>query len=1009
MQKTRFLVRLLTCILLIAVYQTVLADEKFTTLPPEIEKYFDLAKELEAKGDRRSIRKLRKRSVKPLMDIAEEYYKSERYDEAITIYKRLYEIQKRHYGKHHRRTQRFVKKLAYVYQLAGRHTEQAKIEQALLDAQQQYSGGNDRQSLKMMSNLAFTYKENKAYARSEALYLRALKIHEDNGMTHRHSYQKLLYQLASLYIDQGDYASAEPYYRRSLGLKEGEEIQVSFQNFINLYNYGFMLQLSGRYTEAESLFKKMLVAVRENKGMASFGVLSQESQILANLGAVYNQMEAYEKALKFKQQAYNEYKASLGEEHVITAYAGSNLAETYIAMKQYDKALELLKKSAEILNQQVKQKHQIYIDKNFVMPYLALAYSKTGNYAKAEEIYQQVFKEVSKDYSPRHPLMTYSQINLAEVYYFQDRLEQAAKLCLLSLGNAVNNKSPNLLARLNFMLAKVRQKQALYAEAIFYGKQGVNQLQKMRSGLVGTDKSLQKSFVESQQENYEVLAGWLIDAGRLSEAEQVLAMLKEEEYFNFIRRSKGGNPQTTQAQLNPLEKQQKEKLTRSSRSLTAYNNELSDLEIIDPKALTDKDKQRIKTLHTLLGEAEKTFQSTLAEIKKSFIGKDTRKISAQLDSKSYSKLINKLGGDVALIHFLPLNNDLRVILRTSKLNIAKKINVTEKQFNQVINKYRAKIKRTDLTSPLAQQELSQLSQQLYQWLFEPIEIELQQANIKTLMLYKNGSLRYIPLATLYDGKRYLIEKYAVSNYTAAANASFETQPEENWIVAGMGVSKQFADFSPLHMVPYELDGIVKKNNNDPNGIFKGSIFVNEAFTAAQFKANMNARYNVGHIATHYVFKPGTETDSFLLMGDGRHLTLATLRKENYNFKAIDLLTLSACDTAVSDVASDGREVEGLATLVQRQGAKAVMATLWPVADCSTGQFMQGFYKHRRSGLSKAAALRQSQLDFIQNKVPQLAVRPKQQEKGCQPLRTQKTDGYKHPYYWAPFILMGNWQ
>ena len=1002
---SKTVIRLFVLTILVAVYQTVIAENN-VVLPPEVEKYFTIAKDLEAKGDRRSIRKMRNNAVKPLKGIAEEYSQYKRFDEAITIYQRLYEMHKRLYGEEHRKSQYYKRKLSFVYRMAGRRTEQAQIEQSVLETRLQQSGGHDWKSLKMMGKLAFTYKQNKVYSRSEALYLKAIKIHEDNNIVNQHHYTKLLYQLGSLYIDQGDYAKAEPYYRRSLGIEVGEDIDISKQNLTKLFNYAFMLQFSGRYAEAEDLYKKML---HSSKALPAYGGFSQASHVRANLGAVYSQVGAYEKAIKLKIQAYEEFKMGLGKEHVITAYALSNLAETYLAMKQYNKALEQYKVAAAILNKQVKQKHKVYIDENFIMPHLALAYSKTGNYAKAEEIYLQVLEEVSKEYSPRHPLMTYSQTNLAEVYYFQDRLESAAKLCLSSLGNAVNNKSPNLLARLNFMLAKIRQKQNLLAEAIFYGKQGVNQLQKMRSGLIDTEKSLQKSFIESQQENYEVLAGWLVDSGRLSEAEQVLAMLKEEEYFNFIRRSQNSSSNTTQAELNPLEKQQKTKLKQSSRSLAAYHNELSDLERVDNDALTNNDKRRINELKTLLQQAEKAFQTTLENIKNSFSDNKHQTLAAQLDSESYNKLISKLGKDVALVHFLPLKNDLRVILRTSLLNIAKKVNVSTEEFNQTISKYREKIKRTDLSSNTEQQELTRLSQQLYQWLIQPVEAELQQANIKTLMLYKNGSLRYIPMATLHDGKHYLIEKYAVSNYTAAATLSFSANPQKAWTVAGMGVSKQIGDFSPLHMVSDELDGIVKDSNTDSKGIYTGKVFINEAFTPALFKANMSHGYHVGHVATHYKFKPGTETDSFLLMGDGSHLTLATLRKDKYNFKSIDLLTLSACETAVSDVSSDGREIEGLATLVQRQGAKAVMATLWPVADCSTGQFMQRFYQHRSTGMSKAAALRESQIEFIQNKIPPMAVKPKQMDKGCQPVGAKLARNYQHPYYWAPFILMGNWQ
>lgn len=103
---------------------------------------------------------------------------------------------------------------------------------------------------------------------------------------------------------------------------------------------------------------------------------------------------------------------------------------------------------------------------------------------------------------------------------------------------------------------------------------------------------------------------------------------------------------------------------------------------------------------------------------------------------------------------------------------------------------------------------------------------------------------------------------------------------------------------------------------------------------------------------------------------------------------MNLLTLSVCETAIGGQQASGQEIEGLGTLAQKKGAKGVIATLWSVADESTGQFMQHFYRLRKQGLTKAEALRQDQ--------PEGSYTP---DPGAP---------YAHPYYWAPFILMGNW-
>jgi len=172
---------------------------------------------------------------------------------------------------------------------------------------------------------------------------------------------------------------------------------------------------------------------------------------------------------------------------------------------------------------------------------------------------------------------------------------------------------------------------------------------------------------------------------------------------------------------------------------------------------------------------------------------------------------------------------------------------------------------------------------------------------------------------------------------------------------------------------------------------------------------------VVHVASHFVFRPRTERDSFLLLGDGTRLNLGELRQGDYNFTAVDLLTLSACETAVGGQRADGKEVEGLGTLAQKQGAKGVIATRWKVADTSTGKFMQHFYRLRQAGLTKADALRQAQLLLLYGEERANSQAPETPRTVVSLRRHPEGDfipdpkaPYAHPYYWAPFILMGNW-
>ena len=176
-----------------------------------------------------------------------------------------------------------------------------------------------------------------------------------------------------------------------------------------------------------------------------------------------------------------------------------------------------------------------------------------------------------------------------------------------------------------------------------------------------------------------------------------------------------------------------------------------------------------------------------------------------------------------------------------------------------------------------------------------------------------------------------------------------------------------------------------------------------------------------HIASHFQFSPGNETNSALLLGDGTFLSLAQIKSLPNVFGGVDLLTLSACNTATGGAGANGKEVEGFGVLAQRQGAKAVVASLWPVADRSTKLLMQEFYRARESqvDVSKIVALREAQLKLLRGEITTEATQSTSRQithddapPGAVKRPLFKADPkapFAHPYYWAPFILIGNWK
>ncbi|HEY9666125.1 MAG TPA: CHAT domain-containing protein, partial [Coleofasciculaceae cyanobacterium] len=227
-------------------------------------------------------------------------------------------------------------------------------------------------------------------------------------------------------------------------------------------------------------------------------------------------------------------------------------------------------------------------------------------------------------------------------------------------------------------------------------------------------------------------------------------------------------------------------------------------------------------------------------------------------------------------------------------------------------------------------------------------------------------------------------------------------------------SEAKSGFNPLPNVPAELNAIVRQSPSDPQGIYPGLELLNQAFDRKALRDNL-ASHRILHIATHGEFVPGNAYASYLLLGDGNKLPIPDIQ-ELRDLNKIHLVVLSACQTALGETGQDGSEIAGLSYYFLEKGAKAVMASLWQVNDESTRLLMEQFYSNLAKGttyspITKAQALRQAQLNLLQSdratpaNTNSRSLAP-QSRLGAR-TTTSTTPEFSHPYYWAPFILIGN--
>ncbi len=858
--------------------------------------------------------------------------------------------------------------------------------------------------------------EAKAFAKEERFeealqsYIQAIELYEKYGR--EQSNLSTYYTHAALIAQQLNRNDlAETYLQNALNLniKLGGNRQSSLiTNYRNLAR--FYLDRN-QYEKALPLFVNAL-ALADEQSPANDSTIAS---ILIPLVWTYHQLGDFDTAMKFCRRSIAILEKSSEKNPSLFAMAlnqsgllNRDLKNHAVAEENFNRSLGILKNTYPDL---------LGSDCAAVINNLGGLFEERMEYDRAEQFYYQALDIYKKIHGERHPQIAICLNNLAFLYDKQNRIQESLSLYTDALLIAIAQDDPVLLWNIQAGMSYIQKKLGHLSLSIFYGKQAVNTLQSMRKGISELGNQFQNSFLKTKEHVYKFLADSLIEEGRLPEAQIVLKMLKEEEYFDFIRRNSTSDLRETQIQPSPLEKENREKYITIQDRIVKIGNQLAEMKKKRRSSRTDEDEKNIQQLNEQMDIAYKHFKSVIEEIDRSFSAVSKTEISLSLRSDyDLRGFVKDVGHNSVLIHYIVFDEKITILLTTPESLVARQVSVPSSELKRKIFTFREL-----LDNP--KRDPRPVSRELYQLLISPIEKDLQQADAKIVMLSVDGILRYIPFAALFDGEKYLAQSYAVSLFTESSKTKFVASPSKQWEIAGFGLSREIEGFSPLPSVPKELDSIVREGESDPMGVLSGIVHLNESFTQQSLKDSLMDEYPILHIASHFQLAPGDETKSFLLLGTGENLTLDRLNQNEFNLTSVDLLTLSACETAVGGVDATGKEIEGFGVLAQQKGARCVMATLWAVADESTGLFMERFYQflNRFPEQSKAEAIRSIQLEFIQGKDNPGAKGEISASRGVISLNRQNTDisnespfvasenaPFSHPFYWAPFIIIGNW-
>jgi len=832
------------------------------------------------------------------------------------------------------------------------------------------------------------------------LFFRAIKYHQSEAET--------LNNIGVVYDILGEQQQALKFYNESLLLfraidnKGGE---VSMLSKIGLF-YFFL------HDEQKALkyLKDSLLLSHE------VGDKRDEAAILNNLGMVYFNLGEKQQSLKFYNESLLLFRAigdKRGETATLAGIVGvySRFGEKQQALKFYKERLLFSRANGD------KR------DEAKTLAFIGGVNSDLGEKQQALKFYNEALTLHRAVNDHNSESITLS--NIGSVYFDLGEQQLALKYYNESLPvfRAVGDKQGEAMI-LDSLMNQVESDNSRFG--IFYGKQSVNNFQILRSNVRGLDKSIQQGFLKSIERAYRRLADALIEQKRYAEAQQVLNSFKDQQFFDFSRSKQFAPLAVTarEAELTATFNQKLETVVAAIHALDEYKRGIGSrpptaAETAQLKSLADKQIAANADYLAFLKTAEQQFAAPLDDKDKipdvldlTQLQTTLREVSAQTGEKSVA-VYTLVGSD---------NYCALVVTPDSIFSVSTPIK------GAMLNQKARQLWRL-LRTP--QFDPQPLAKEIYDVVFAPLAAKLP-ADTKTILWSLDGSLRYVPMAALHDGKQYLVERYNNVVFTRADTERLTRNVSANLTASGFGGSQRFTvkygggifKARELPAVKTEMARIFK-NNNSTTGILSGEVLLDRQFTRSAMISTLQKRRPLVHIASHFIFKPGDEANSFLLLGDGTAFTLDEMKRQKDLFAGVELLALSACDTAAQQEDSNGREVDGFAELAQRLGAGAVMASLWEVQDESTAELMTRFYKtyNSQKGANKATSLRSAQLALLSGKYKtagaanrgmiredaETAAKIKIESAKLKPFNYVKNPRFAHPYYWSPFILIGNWK
>ncbi|HAA31106.1 MAG TPA: CHAT domain-containing protein [Cyanobacteria bacterium UBA8553] len=376
--------------------------------------------------------------------------------------------------------------------------------------------------------------------------------------------------------------------------------------------------------------------------------------------------------------------------------------------------------------------------------------------------------------------------------------------------------------------------------------------------------------------------------------------------------------------------------------------------------------------------------------------------SAQNIAQTLDDLYRQRGKRAAILYVVSLPDKLQLLLILANNQPIRKIipEANRALLQQVTQEFRSKV-----SDPGRNTTYLDSAQKLYQWIIAPFDSVLKANQIDTLVFSMDKGLRSIPIAALYDGQQFLIEKYSVSIIPSFSLTDTRYFPITNTRMLAVGISESTQGQTPLPAVAVEVSALTNK-------LWSGQKLLNETSTINNFQAeSRQQRFKIIHIATHAEFRPGRINNSYIQFWNAK-LGFEQLRQLSRELAwqqepKVEMIVLSACRTALGDHQAE----LGFVGLALQVGVKTALGSLWAVRDEASLGLMTKFYEQLRTAPIRSEALQKAQLAMLKGQVRIESGKLRLNEQNTLSLPPELTQGslnLSHPYYWSAFTMTGNW-